>query len=302
MTTDSAAMKPPEAALPWPRWQSGVVSAIILLGSLGSLVARGGDDAVIDAAAKRQPDAGQRHQQINLEQQMNAMFFPVAGSVDKTRERFLGRLLLEVSALDNVCGLSDRQHLKCETAAKLDLARWIDEIDVVRRRYAGSVVDLQDPDGQSEWQRFQKDAQAAQAKMQAADSDAGLLPRVIAGILDDEQRSDWQRESELRVEYQWRSLVDAGMAHLDIALGLTAAQHEAIRKLLEEKPLRINQEKIRAQGGHFAPFICRYGLSRIDRKRLDAVVNQRQRKALGQFIDQGRGMTEHLKRQKIIVE
>lgn len=288
--------------MPWSRWQSGVVSAIILLGSFCSPAARGGDDAVIDAAAKRQPEAGQQHQQISLEQQMNAMFFPVAGSVEKTRERFLGRLLLEVSALDNVCGLSDRQQLKCETAAKLDLARWMEEIDVVRRRYAGRVVDLQDPDGQSEWQRFQKDAQAAQAKLQAADSDAGLLPRVIAGILDDEQRSDWQRESELRMEYQWRSLVDAGMAHLDIALGLTAAQHEAIRKLLEEKPLRINQEKIRAQGGHFAPFICRYGLSRIDRKRLDAVVNQRQRKALGQFIEQGRGMTEHLKRQKIIVE
>ncbi len=302
MKTKAAAMKPLEAAAPWSRWQSVMVSAIILLGSFGSLAARGGDDAVIDAAAKRQPDAGQQHQQISLEQQMNAMFFPVAGSVEKTRDRFLGRLLLEVSALDNVCGLSDRQQLKCETAAKLDLARWMDEIDVVRRRYAGRVVDLQDPDGQSEWQRFQKDAQAAQAKLQAADCDAGLLPRVIAGILDDEQRSDWQRESELRVEYQWRSLVDAGMAHLDIALGLTAAQHEAIRKLLEEKPLRINQEKIRAQGGHFAPFICRYGLSRIDRKRLDAVVNQRQRKALGQFIEQGRGMTEHLKRQKIIVE
>ena len=261
---------------------------------------RGEDDTVIDAAAQRAQ--GQQHQQIDLDQQMNGMFFPVEGNAEKSRQQCLDRLLLQVSALDEICGLKAEQRRKCEVAAKLDVARAIDEIEAVRQRYSGRTIDLQNPAGQAEWQRVHQDAQAVRAKLQDAGGETSLLRKVIPGILDDEQRSDWRRESDLRTQYQWRSVVDAGMVQLDVALGLTSEQHEAILGLLMEKPLRINQAKIWMHGNHFPPYVCRYGLAQLDQAKLKALVNERQWKMLGQFIEQGKGMSVHLKQQKIILE
>jgi hypothetical protein len=267
---------------------------------------RGEDDTVVDAAAKRAQEQGQgqgqQQQQVVLDQQMSGMFFPVEGNAEKSRQQCLDRLLLQVSALDEICGLKAEQRRKCEAAAKLDVARAMDEIETVRQRYSGRTVDLQNPAGQAEWQRFQQDAQAVQGKLQDVGGETSLLRKVIAGILDDEQRSDWRRESDLRAQYQWRSVVDAGMVPLDVALGLTAEQHEAILGLLMEKPLRINQAKIWMHGNHFPPFVCRYGLAKLDPTKLKAIVNERQWKMLGQFIEQGKGMAQHLKQQKMILE
>lgn len=276
--------------------------ALVAASVFGGTSLRAEDDTVVDAAAKRAQEQGQQQQQIMLDQQMNGMFFPVEGNAEKSRQQCLDRLLLQVSALDEVCGLSAEQRLKCEAAAKLDVAAAMAEIETVRQRYSGRTVDLQNPAGQAEWQRFHQDAQAVQAKLQDVGGETSLLRRVIAGMLDDEQRSAWGRESDLRMAYQWQAVVDAGMVQLDVALGLTAEQYEAIRGLLLEKPLRINTAKIWMHNSHFPPFVCRYGLSRLDQSRLKAVVNERQRKMLGQFIDQGKGMAEQLRQQKMILE
>ena len=263
---------------------------------------RGEDDTVVDAAAQRAQEQGQQQQQVVLDQQMSGMFFPVEGNAEKSRQQCLDRLLLQVSAVDEICGLTAEQGRKCEAAAKLDAARAMDEIEAVRQRYSGRTLDLQNPAGQAEWQRFHQDAQAVQAKLQDAGGETSLLRKVIPGILDDEQRSDWRRESDLRTQYQWRSVVDAGMVQLDVALGLTSEQHEAILGLLREKPLRINQAKIWMHGNHFPPYVCRYGLAQLDQAKLKDIVNERQWKMLGQFIEQGKGMSVHLKQQKIILE
>jgi hypothetical protein len=147
-----------------------------------------------------------------------------------------------------------------------------------------------------------EEAQTMQAKLQDVGGETSLMAKVIAGVLDDTQRSVWRRESELRKRYQWQSVVDAGMAQIDIALGLSSEQHEAMRGMLMEKPLRINPSRLRMHGNHFAPFVCKYALSRLDQERLAALINERQQKTLRQFIDQGKGMATHLKQQQMIFE
>ena len=219
---------------------------------------RGEDDTVVDAAAQRAQEQGQQQQQVVLDQQMNGMFFQVEGNAEKSRQQCLDRLLLQVSALDEICGLKAEQRRKCEAAAKLDVAQAMDQIEPVRQRYSGRTLDLQNPAGQAEWQRFHQDAQAVQAKLQDAGGETSLLRKVIAGILDEEQRSDWRRE--------------------------------------------FNQANIWMHGNHFPPFVCRYGLAQLDQTKLRAIVNERQWKMLAQFIEQGKGMSEHLKQQKMILE
>ena len=302
MTQGTAPMKPSGLFV---RWRGGAGMTLLMTLAwllLGTPPLHGEDDTVVDATTRQKKGQGEPHQQIVLNQQMNGMFFQGTGNAKLARQKFLDRLLLEVSVVDAFCDLTDQQRLKCETAARLDVARAMDDVDEVWRRYAGRTIDLHSPAGQAEWQRFHQDALAVQAKLTSAGGGESLLERVIAGVLDDTQRSVWQRESESRLQYQWQSVVDAGMTQLDLALGLTEEQHDAIRGLLLEQPLRINGGKVWGQGSHFAPFICKYGLSRLDRKRLDALVSERQRKLLGQFIDQGRGMAEHLKQQRMILE
>lgn len=259
------------------------------------------DDIVVDAS-QRENEQARHGQRVELAQQMNGMFFAPTGQRENAVQRCLDRLLLTVSGLDAVCGLSEGQRLRCETAARLDVARAMDAIDVVRRRWTGRTIDLQDPAGQQEWQRFLKEAQSVQSKLQDAGGDSSLLTRVTTGVLDESQRSAWQRETELRMRYQWESVIDAGMEQVDTAMGLSSEQHAAIREMLVDKPLRINPARLRLHGNHFAPFVCKYALSRLDQQKLRSLVSQRQQKTLQQFIDQGRGMATHLKQQQMILE
>lgn len=276
----------------------GTLAALAMLLPVAAL--RGDDDTVVDAAAERLQE--QPAQQIPLDQQMNCNFFPVECDAEKSRQECLGRLLLQVSALDLACGLLPAQRRKCEAAAKLEVARMMDEIEPVRQRYSGRTLDLRNPAHQAEWQRFQQDIQAVRSNWLNVGGETSLLHRTIAGILDDEQRSEWRRESDLRLQYQWQGVVDAGMVQIDFALGLTDEQHEAIRALLLEKPLRIDAAQLWGQGNHFAPLVCRYGLTRIDRARLETIVNKWQREMLAQCIEQGKSMAGHLKQQKVIRE
>ncbi|MEI6257277.1 MAG: hypothetical protein WCQ77_11595 [Planctomycetota bacterium] len=265
---------------------------------------RGADDTVVDAAAARKSDQGQQQQRIVLDQQMNGIFLG-GGDIAQSRQQFLDRRLLQVAALADVCGLMEAQRRKFETAARLDTARTFDGIEAVRQKYAGRTVDLQNPAGQAEWQRFQQDAMAVRTRLQETGGPESLLEKVIAQILDDGQRADWRREVELRRRHQWQNVVDTGMSQFDTALGLTTAQHEAVEKLLMDKPLRVNDAKVRLHGGHVTPYICnicKYALSKLDQQQLKALVNDRQWKTLGTFVEQGRAFAAHLKQQKMIVE
>jgi hypothetical protein len=92
------------------------------------------------------------------------------------------------------------------------------------------------------------------------------------------------------------------MTQLDLTLGLTSAQHDAMCALLMEKPLRMNYAKLSLHGNHFAPFICKYGLSLVKWAKLQALLSERQQKALRESIGQGKGMATHLKQQQILFE
>ena len=266
---------------------------------------RGADDTVVDAAAARKIDQGQQQQRIVLDQQMNGIFFQGGGDMAQSRQQFLDRRLLQVAALADVCGLMEAQRRKFETAARLDTARTFDGIEAVRQKYAGRTVDLQNPAGQAEWQRFQQDAAAVRTRLQETGGPESLLEKVIAQILDDGQRADWRREVELRRRHQWQNVVDTGMSQFDTALGLTTAQHEAVEKLLMDKPLSVRAAVRLHSRGNVTPNFCnifKYALSKLDQQQLKALVNDRQWKTLGTFVEQGRDIAPHLRQLKMIVE
>ncbi|MFM8891778.1 MAG: hypothetical protein ACKOTB_09205 [Planctomycetia bacterium] len=258
------------------------------------------DDTVVPGGG--QAAARVVENRIDLDQQLSGMLFQPSGDMEAVRQRIEERVALEISALDEVAELNASQKRTCETAAGLDVARLFEAVEAVRDRYAGRMIDLQDAQGQEEWQRFIPEVQALQSRLQDADGDDKLLVRLLPAVLDAAQQEAWRQELAARSRWQWGSVVEAGMAQFDAALGLTAKQHEAIRELLLERPVRVSTPRLRQHGGHFIPFVCRYALSQVDRKRLEACVSPRQWQSLAAAIEQGRGMVQHLKQTKIILE
>lgn len=262
------------------------------------------DDAVVnDDPQLGRPDV-QQHS-IVLDQQISGMLFGQHGGNEEAAIKQLSsRARLQLAGVDAVCGLTERQQRKGEAAVALVVAETVSEVEAVRRRYEGRILDMQQQEAQAEWQRLNQEIMKLRPKILGAGGGGELLSGVIATMLDDRQRLVWQREMDARDEACWRRVVGEGLATLDLQLGLTTAQREAIAALLDEKPLRFDENTGSANFGHpgFGSIVCRYALSLVDQQRLRKIVDDRQWTVLSQVMAQGKAMAAHLKQQKIIID
>jgi hypothetical protein len=262
------------------------------------------DDTVVnDDPQLGRPDV--RQHSIVLDQQITGMLFgQFGGNEEAAIKRLSSRARLQLAGVDTLCGLTERQRRKGEAAIALAVAEIVTEVEAVRRRYEGRILDMQQPEAQAEWQRVNQEIVKLRPKIQGVVGGGELLSGVIATMLDDRQRLVWQREMEARDEACWRRVVGEGLATLDLQLGLTAAQRDAIAALLDEKPLRFDENTGSLSFGHsgFGSIVCRYALSLLDQQRLRKVVDDRQWAVLSQVMAQGKAMAAHLKQQKIILD
>ncbi len=270
------------------------VAAILAAGRMADAA----DDVVVAGGVAPPTTPGQ---QISLDQQMRGMLGGRGASEERWREQVHAKAMLIVSAVDAACGLNQVQRKKLEAAAKLDSGPAWDEVEAIRSRYAGRTIDLQKQENHAEWNRFHQDMSRLQGMLAGSEADPPLLRAMIGTILDDDQRSRWERQSADRERLQWLAVVDEGMASFDLQFGLTTRQHDALRGLLVEQRVRIDPQKAWQQGPQGLPMICWHVLGRIDERRLKEVVSERQWPILAGVIQQGKAMT-HLKQQKIILD
>ncbi len=186
------------------------------------------DDTVVnDDPQLGRPDV--RQHSIVLDQQITGMLFgQFGGNEEAAIKRLSSRARLQLAGVDTLCGLTERQRRKGEAAIALAVAEIVTEVEAVRRRYEGRILDMQQPEAQAEWQRVNQEIVKLRPKIQGVVGGGELLSGVIATMLDDKQRLVWQREMEARDEACWRRVVGEGLATLDLQLGLTAAQRDAI--------------------------------------------------------------------------
>lgn len=276
----------------------GLVLLVAVIVAAGRM-ADGADDVVVAGGVVPATNPGQ---QISLDQQMQGMLGGRGASEERWREQVHAKAMLLVSAVDAACGLSEVQRKKLEIAARIDIGPAWDEVEAFRSRYAGRTVDLQKQENHAEWNRFCQDMNRVQEMLAGGEQDPALMRALIGTILDDDQRSRWERQSAERERLQWLAVVDEGMAAFDLQFGLTTRQHDALCGLLVEQRVRIDPRKAWQQGPQGLPMICWHVLGRIDEGRLKAVVSERQWPILAGVIQQGKGMGHHLKQQKIILD
>jgi hypothetical protein len=182
-----------------------------------------------------------------------------------------------------------------------DVRRLAEEIEPVRTKYAGVVVNLGDQEGQRKWQEFQQDTQRCRQLFQGLLDEESLFAKVLPTTLDAEQQARLTAEIAARRSYRWRAFVAGTMRKYDDMLGLDQGQYDEIEKLLLERepPLRVegrfNRNAMQAQ--QMLVFMV---LSEVEARRLQSVLSDRQWKVLAQLANQGKAMRSYIEAQGLL--
>jgi hypothetical protein len=206
-----------------------------------------------------------------------------------------------LARIDAICGLTDAQRRKLRLAMESDVRRLAEEIEPVRTKYAGVVVNLSDQEGQRKWQELQQDVQRCRQLFQGLFDEESLFVKVLPTTLDAEQQARLTAEIAARRSYRWRAIVAGAIRKYDDTLGLDQGQYDEIEKLLLERepPLRVegpvNRNAMQAQ--QMLVFMV---LSEVEAKRLQSVVSDRQWQVLAQLANQGKAMRSHIEAQGLL--
>lgn len=219
-------------------------------------------------------------------------------SLDKARA--MGEKRLE--RLESACGLSAQQRQKLGLAIESDAHRFASEIDVVRTRYAGRQVNLNDPDGQKEWHAFQQEIQRCREKMRGLYGSSSLFQTVLQTSLDASQLACLRKEQEARRAYHWRAMVAETLARLDDTLALSGTQHDAIEGMLLARvpPLRIDGDVPAINDTNLRRQLVFMMLAEVDAKKLRVTLSPRQWGTLGNLTAQGRAMRSWIEAQGVL--
>jgi len=224
---------------------------------------------------------------------------PAGESLAVDRARAIGTQRLE--RIDRACGLTAAQRRALVMAMESDARRFAAEVDELRQRYAEVTVNMRERAGQQQWHQFQQDVQRCRSRLQRLFDADSLLSSGLASVLDADQRSRLEAEAAAKRGFRWRTLVTASLLRLDDSLALTQRQHAELERLLVERqpPLRIDVPRGAgtAQAEQMLVYLV---LAEVDAKALQAVLDERQWRALMKHANQGRAMRSWLEQQGLL--
>lgn len=212
-----------------------------------------------------------------------------------------------MTQIESLCKPSADQTRLLRLALERDVQRVADQINRVRRKYAGVRLNLQEQQGQQKWQQFHQDLQTCrQLLLEFVRGRDGLFGKVQATVLAGEQYTRLETELDASRAQRWQAFVALALGRWDHLLALDQRQHDDLEKLLLQKrpPLRV--------GGGFNPnmhgnafsqqaqWLVPLALADVGEQRIRAVVNERQWKVLQRMMLQAKQMRPHLEQTGIL--
>jgi len=212
-----------------------------------------------------------------------------------------------MTQIESLCKPSADQTRLLRLALERDVQRVAEQINRVRRKYAGVRLNLQEQQGQQKWQQFHQDLQVCrQLLLDFVRGRDGLFGKVQATVLAGEQYTRLETELDARRAQRWQAFVALALGRWDHLLALDQRQHDDLEKLLLQKrpPLRV--------GGGFNPnmhgnafsqqaqWLVPLALADVGEQRIRAVVNERQWKVLQRMMLQAKQMRPHLEQTGIL--
>jgi hypothetical protein len=227
--------------------------------------------------------------------------FPAGGeSGTAARGRSLGEKRLE--RIETACTLTAEQRRRLRLAIESDVRRFVAEIDIVRARYAGLEVNMNEPEGQKQWHAFQQDIQRCRDAMRRLFEEGSLFATILATTLDDEQRQCLTAETAARRSFHWRSMVLEALVKLDDQLGLNQRQHNLLEAALlaQEPALRTDESALARDDQNLRRNLVYLVLSQIDQTLIRDAVSDRQWPMLAVYRNQGQAMRSWIEQQGVL--
>ncbi len=276
-------------SLTWPRWDAAdrlcaqqiQVRAFQIQQGVDSDVA---DEEPDDAENPRPQEQNFFIEEANFE---NWIWQGAATTVDAGRDRLQTLLDIELSDVSRTCQLDDAQRKKLLLAGRLDIQRFLDRYQRLRRKFLKIRSD------QNAMNAFWGEMSPLQQEIQGGLFGNGSLFRgVISKTLSAEQNQQFEAASLERRMYRMRAKLELLLVAADEGLALRAEQRDRLQELCQAnlKPPR--------RSSPYDTHVVMYQLSRIPDDQLSPILNAPQLKfwkgSMAQFGING-GMVNFLK-------
>lgn len=251
-----------------------------------ALLAADDDEVVVGPIVANSPDQAQMQQfaQVDFDQWM----FQNVGSAKEGEQRLRTQVRLQLAELASVCQLTDDQRNKLDLAARGDVQRFLDEVDVLRRKF-NAVKNDQNAANQM-WQEIQP----LQAKQARGLTGAGsLLMKTLPKSLSSEQAEQYETLIGARRKFRYQASIAVSLHMLEGTVPLKHEQREALQKVLLELPAP-------QASGQYDHYLIMYRLAALPPEKIQPLLDARQWTALKQQFNQYRGMREFLFQQGLL--
>ncbi len=215
--------------------------------------------------------------------------FQGSGNAAAGKARLESQLKLKIDELTRVCQITDEQKKKLTLAARGDMKRFFDQVEVVRKKFI-AVKNDQNAFGNI-WQEIQPLQQKQSAGLFVETS---LFGKALARTLSEEQQAQYRVVVEERRRFRYRATVEASLITLSNTVTLRSEQHEALLKLLveETQPPHIF--------GQYDNYLVLYRLAKLPAKQIKPLLDDRQWKLMQPQLQQGLGLEAHLAQTGVI--
>ena len=214
--------------------------------------------------------------------------FQPSGNAKQAQQRMEAQVELQLAELDLACKLTEEQRQTLELAARGDLQRFRDEVEVARKKFNAAK---NNPNGMNQiWQ----DIQPLQLRLTRGLTGPGsLLAKVIPTTLTPEQTIQYDAVTGERQRFRYRASVGVALHMLESGVPLKHEQRQAIEKLL----LALPPPRV---VGTYEHYLVMYRLSLLGPEKVQPLLDARQWTAMKRQVDQYRGMRQMLIQQGLL--
>jgi hypothetical protein len=205
------------------------------------------------------------------------------------RERIRIRLKLQLEEIDRICGLSEEQKKKLELAARGDIKRFYDEVEVVRVKFRAARRD------QNAFNEIWQDVQPLHTKLATGlFGDRSLFAKTQRKTLNPEQLANYRVVIDERMRFRYQATIAVALTTLEKGIPLRDAQRQAIVEML------VKKTRPPESFGSYDYYFVVFQLSRLPESQLKPLFDDRQWTLLKAQFAQSRQMEPTLVQQGLI--
>jgi hypothetical protein len=262
----------------------GVFACCLLLQSVGLA---SDDDEVVEGPVGR-PSQQQAALRVPQMADFDQQFFQGAGNASSAEQHLRSQIRLQIVELDRICQLDDAQKAKLELAARGDLRRFLEPVDVLRQKFNAARQD------QNALNAIWQELHNLQAKMfRGLTGPGSLLTKTIPQTLTSEQTSKYDAVVSQRQVFRYRASIGVALHNVEATVALTHEQRERLTRLLLDLPPPHTF-------GQYDHYLVLYRLANLPAEKIQPLLDERQWEAMKKHLDRYRGLRSFLIEQGLL--